>query len=328
MASPPGSVLPAKSAAAFVSWLHSELGKPYQYGGTGPGSFDCSGLVYDGLRTIGITSVPRTSEAQWAWTQHVNQSQLRPGDLVFSQWPGDNASPGHVQVYIGAGKVIGANHTGAPVQITSLSGDAGHIVGYGRVPGLSGGGTLTNPNTAPGSGSSGATAGQIGGILAEAGDLLHGVAEVLDWVFGFFAPGQGWRIAFGAGAVVAGYGAVKTYTAGEGPAGGAQFPLAVGLAGVATLAGFMALRPWPIEGAGPERPGKYVAEILSGQPPPPGPARVHETDTIEAGLAVFATAWLASKAATGISGIIGAISGFLSAIGSSGGDAPPVEAVP
>lgn len=325
---PPGSVLPIKSAAAFLSWLHAQLGKPYQFGAAGPGAFDCSGLVFDGLNTIGIKNVPRTSEGQWAWTQHINQSQIRPGDLVFSQWPGDNASPGHVQVYIGGGKVLGANHSGAPVQITSLSGDAGHIVGFGRVPGMAAGGSLTQPNQAP-AGSSGPSGAQLSGILSEAGDLLHGVAEVLDFVFGFFAPGQGFRLAAGAVAVGAGYGAVRTYNSGTGPVGGSQFPLAVGLAGVSTLAAFMALRPWPQQGTGPERPGEYVAEILSGQPPPPGPQRVHETDTIEAGLAVFATAWLASKAATGISGIIGGIAGFLAALGGgAGGEAPPVEAVP
>jgi hypothetical protein len=80
----------------------------------------------------------------------------------------------------------------------------------------------------------------------------------------------------------------------------------------------MALRPWPIEGDAPERPGKYVAEILEGQPPPPGPQRVHETEPIEAGLAVFAAAYLASKAASGISSIIGGIGALLSGLAASG----------
>src|SRR5215472_19287441 len=102
-APPPGSVLPMKSAAAFLSALRAELGKPYQLGAEGPSAFDCSGLVVFGFKKVGI-SAPRTSEAQWAWSQHINQSQLKPGDLVFSQWPGDNASPGHVQVYVGGGK--------------------------------------------------------------------------------------------------------------------------------------------------------------------------------------------------------------------------------
>jgi hypothetical protein len=310
-------------AKAFVGALRSELGKPYQYGAAGPGAFDCSGLVYWTLSAVGINNVPRTSEDQWKWSQHINRSQLAPGDLVFTQWPGDNASPGHVQVYIGAGKVIGANHTGAPVQITSLAGDSSHIVGYGKVPGLAGTsvpGSLNERLQQQGGGS----AAQFGGLLSEAGSLLHGAAEMLDWVFGFFAPGQGWRLAMGAGAVASGYGAVKTYAASDsGSIGGSNFPLAVGLAGASTLLAFMALRPWPQQGGGSERPGEYVAQILSGQPPPAGPRRVHETSAIEAGLAVFATAYIASKAAAGISGIVGAISGFITGLAQSGaGEAP------
>jgi NlpC/P60 family len=303
-----------RSANAFITWLHQQLGKPYVLGGTGPNSYDCSGLVYAGLKAIGFSSPPRTSEDQWAAFPHINRSQLKPGDLVFSQWPGDDASPGHVQVYIGGGKVLQSPEPGQKVDIVPLSGDSGHIVGYARVPGMGG---QVLPGSVPAGSGGAALGGQLGGILAEAGDLLHGVAEILDFVFGFFAPGNGWRLAFGAGAAVSGYGAVKTYSAGSGSAGGANFPLAVGLAGIATLSAFMALRPWPVESDAPERPGKYAAEILSGQPPPPGPARVHETDTIEAGLAVFATAYLASKAASSISGVIGGISAFLAGLGGS-----------
>jgi hypothetical protein len=303
---------PAKSVGAFIDSLKSELGKPYVTGGTGPSGFDCSGLVYAALKAIGYPNPPRTSEEQWAWSQHINKSQLKPGDLVFSQWPGDDASPGHVQVYLGGGKVIQAPEPGQKVDIISLASDGAHITGYGRVPGM-------NPLNQQGWVGGGPIGGQLAGLLGEAGSLLHGVAEVLDWVFGFFAPGQGWRIAFGALAVGSGYGAVKTYTANDtGSIGGSNFPLAVGLAGVASLAAFMAFRPWPQQSGGSEKPGAYIAGILSGQPPPAGPARVHETGAIEAGLAVFATAYLASKAAQGISGIIGGVSGFITGLAQSG----------
>jgi hypothetical protein len=77
----------------------------------------------------------------------------------------------------------------------------------------------------------------------------------------------------------------------------------------------MALRSWPQEAGGPEKPGAYIAEILEGQPPPAGPRRVHETGPIEAGLAVFATAWLANKAANGINSVIGGITSALALLG-------------
>jgi hypothetical protein len=305
----------AAAGRKFVAELKTLEGDPYVYGAAGPAQFDCSGLVQYGLEKIGVPAVPRTSEAQWAWIKQngtvINKGQLQPGDLIFSQWPGDNASPGHVQVYLGGGQVIQAPHPGGTVSTAPLSADTGHIVGYGRVPHLENAVTGTGLSGLPGFG-----AGQdIGGLIGEAGTLLHGIAEMLDFAFGLFAPGQGWRMAFGALAIGSGIGAVKAYTSGGDSMGGASFPVAVGLAGVATLSAFMALRTWPQEAKGPEKPGAYLAEILEGQPPPPGPKRVHETDTIEAGLAVFAVAWLAQKASSLINTVITSITGALGALG-------------
>lgn len=111
------------------------LGRPYLLGAAGPNSFDCSGLVQWAAGRAGFHGVPRTSEAQYGYVQHISQSQLQPGDLVFSQWPGDGPSPGHVQIYAGGGQVIGADTS--DVQLISLDSNAGHIVGFGRLPGVS-----------------------------------------------------------------------------------------------------------------------------------------------------------------------------------------------
>ena len=46
------------------------------------------------------------------------------------------------------------------------------------------------------------TAAQGSGILGSAGSLLHGLAVILDRAFAMFAPGQGWRMVFGAASVV------------------------------------------------------------------------------------------------------------------------------
>lgn len=312
MAGPAGSGAAQflSGGGAFVSELKSFLGDPYKLGAAGPDAFDCSGLVKYAAEKVGIKNVPRTSEEQWAWVDKINKSQLKPGDLVFSQWPGDSASPGHVQVYIGGGKVIQAPHTGANVSIASLSEDTGHIVGYGRMPGLD----STNRLSAEAS-QDATTGGDIAGLLGEAGTLLHGVSQVLDFMFGFFAPGQGWRIAAGGVSVATGYGAVKAYTSQSAAVGSAAFPMAVGLAAVSTLSAFMALRTWPEKAKGPEKPGEYASEILSGQPPPAGPKRVHETDEIEAGLGIFAVAWLTQKAASSINTVITGVTSGLVALG-------------
>jgi cell wall-associated NlpC family hydrolase len=84
--------------STFLTNAVDALGDPYVYGATGPAAFDCSGLVQWAAQKAGFKGVPRTSEAQWNWVQKISQAQLQPGDLVFSQWPGDNASPGPVQI--------------------------------------------------------------------------------------------------------------------------------------------------------------------------------------------------------------------------------------
>lgn len=149
----------------MVNLIKNEIGAPYVYGTEGPSTFDCSGLVQWAAGKAGIKGVPRTSEAQWAWVDKIPLSQLQPGDLVFSQWPGDNASPGHVQVYVGGGQVIGADNTHTGVEQTSLAASAGHVVGYGRIPGqpAGSGGSESLLNTLTGG---------LSGYLSSGGSLL------------------------------------------------------------------------------------------------------------------------------------------------------------
>lgn len=125
------------TGAQIVSEVKKFLGDPYIYGAAGPTTFDCSGLVQYALTKLGVKAVPRTSEAQYGWAQKISASQLQPGDLVFSQWPGDNASPGHVAIYAGGGQIIEAPAPGMSVhQIPLDASYKSHVIGYGRAPGL------------------------------------------------------------------------------------------------------------------------------------------------------------------------------------------------
>lgn len=126
----------------FLDKLTKYIGVPYVWGGVSPNGFDCSGLVYFCLKAIGVKNVPRTSEEQWKWVQKVPANQVQPGDLIFLNFPGE-ASPGHVVVYLGKGRVIQAPSTGQNVQIDNFQPKpagskewGGTVVGYGRIPGL------------------------------------------------------------------------------------------------------------------------------------------------------------------------------------------------
>lgn len=158
------------TGAQIVAEARKFLGDPYVYGAAGPSSFDCSGLVQYTLGKLGITGVPRTSEAQYGWAQKITRSQLQPGDLIFEQWPGDNAAPGHVVIYAGSGQVIEAPEPGHAVQIRPWSPSETTIVGYGRPPGMKG--------------ASGAGGGSGGGLLSLAlpGDVL-GMFSSLETIF-------------------------------------------------------------------------------------------------------------------------------------------------
>lgn len=97
------------AAARAVSYARAQLGKPYVYGATGPGSYDCSGLTQAAWRAAGV-SIPRTSGAQWSGLTRVSASAVQPGDLVVYN------GAGHVALYIGGGQIIEAPRPGKSIQ--------------------------------------------------------------------------------------------------------------------------------------------------------------------------------------------------------------------
>ncbi len=125
----------AGAAASAVAYARAQLGKPYAWGGTGPGAFDCSGLIMMAYRAAGIT-IPRTSQAQWAWGPRVTRPQ--PGDLVFfTGADGTPAAPGHVGLVIGRHTMIEAFAVGYPVRMATFAAPAaapgdGDPVGFTR----------------------------------------------------------------------------------------------------------------------------------------------------------------------------------------------------
>lgn len=113
----PAPVPPASSgAAAAVAAAQAELGKPYQWAGAGPYSFDCSGLTMWAWRAGGV-SLAHGATAQYYETAHVSLSQAEPGDLIFY---GSPSYVYHVGIYVGGGQMIEAEHSGTVVHYASI----------------------------------------------------------------------------------------------------------------------------------------------------------------------------------------------------------------
>ncbi len=105
------------SVSAVLAYAYAQLGKPYQWGGAGPSSFDCSGLAMRAWEAAGV-SLGHSTVSQQDSGRRVSMSNLQPGDLVF--W----GSPAyHVGIYVGGGRVLDAPHTGTDVQIQSIWGN-------------------------------------------------------------------------------------------------------------------------------------------------------------------------------------------------------------
>jgi cell wall-associated NlpC family hydrolase len=96
-----------------------QLGVPYQYGGSTPDGFDCSGLVHYSYARAG-KNIPRTTAGQWTNLSPVDHRQIRAGDLLFFNISGKMS---HVGLYLGGGRFVHAPSSGKVVAVESLGSD-------------------------------------------------------------------------------------------------------------------------------------------------------------------------------------------------------------
>ncbi len=103
---------PAITGSEVVAYAEQFIGVPYQWGGTSPAGFDCSGLVQTVYRHFNVL-LPRTAAEQHRAGPSVSKSNLQPGDLVFFDTTGSPYS--HVGIYVGNGQFLSATSSNGVV---------------------------------------------------------------------------------------------------------------------------------------------------------------------------------------------------------------------
>lgn len=101
------------TSSAIAEYSLNFIGYPYQYGGTSPSGWDCSGFVQYVFAQFGV-SLPRTSGAMMSVGSPVGSlAEAQPGDII--------ASAGHAAIYIGNGMVMNAMDYGAGTNTAAVA---------------------------------------------------------------------------------------------------------------------------------------------------------------------------------------------------------------
>jgi cell wall-associated NlpC family hydrolase len=112
-----------------IDFAEAQVGKSYSYGGSGPYSYDCSGLTMAAYAQIGV-HLPHSAADQYNYGTHVAYSDLQPGDLIFLYSP-----IGHVELYVGHDLAVSAADPSIGIVYVHPSQDMGSYTGATRIIG-------------------------------------------------------------------------------------------------------------------------------------------------------------------------------------------------
>ncbi|WP_181347726.1 LysM peptidoglycan-binding domain-containing protein [Thalassobacillus sp. CUG 92003] len=104
------------TTSALISTAKSQIGTAYQWGGTTPAGFDCSGFINYVFEKHGI-NVPRTTASIYHAGTSVNSPSI--GDVVFFETY--KSGPSHAGIYLGNNKFVHAGSDGVTISNMTTS---------------------------------------------------------------------------------------------------------------------------------------------------------------------------------------------------------------
>ncbi|CAN5454455.1 hypothetical protein BH10ACT7_BH10ACT7_28990 [soil metagenome] len=125
---PPNPPPPAPNNSAVqgaIAFAYAQIGDMYQFAGSGPDRWDCSGLTKGAYASVGVYIGAHLVSSQYytmgAQNRLVPLANMVPGDLIFYA-NGGSPSGGfyHVTMYVGNGQMIEAPREGIPVRVTAV----------------------------------------------------------------------------------------------------------------------------------------------------------------------------------------------------------------
>ena len=125
---PPNPPPPAPNGSAVqaaIAFATAQVGDRYQFAGSGPDAWDCSGLTKAAYAAAGVYIGAHLVSSQYYTMSNqgrlVPLGDMVPGDLIFYA---NGGSPGggfyHVAMYVGSGQMVEAPREGVPVRITAV----------------------------------------------------------------------------------------------------------------------------------------------------------------------------------------------------------------
>ena len=129
----PAEALTDEEFAAIYKEAQKYVGTPYVWGGSTPETgFDCSGYVCWVYNQNGYDVGRTTANGLWNKSQHINEAEAKPGDLVFFEGTYDTPGKSHVGIYLGNGMMVSA---GDPIKYANIHSSywQKYLSGFGRL---------------------------------------------------------------------------------------------------------------------------------------------------------------------------------------------------